>query len=152
MEDPPSNALQMMNTVIDVIRSMKRKRKSNRCIYDDSAFLEDGTKRSQELMERLTTINENEINSKKSMGEGENSRRKCAFNLKQYKKQLSFQRFRQQSKEEDSDKVFGEICDIRHSPYRIFKVGLIIIFRFFFNFQFGNFQRDDDFVKKILKR
>ena len=118
----------MMNTVIDVIRSVKRKRKSNRCIYDDSAFLEDGAKSGQELVDKLTTINENEINNKKSM-DGEstnNNRRKCTqkFNLKQYKKQLSFQRFRQQSKEDDSDKVFGEICDIRHSPYRIFKVCL----------------------------
>ena len=115
----------MMNTVIDVIRSVKRKRKSNRCIYDDSAFLEDGVKSGQELVDKLTTINENEINAKKSIGGGDNnSRRKCTqkFNLKQYKKQLSFQRFRQQSKEDDSDKVFGEICDIRHSPYRIFKV------------------------------
>ena len=114
------NILQMkMNTVINVIRTVKRKRNSNRCIYD-SAFLEEGAKSGQELVDKLTTINENEINKNSII----NDKRKCVhkFNLKQYKKQLSFQRFRQQSKEEDTDKVFGEICDIRHSPYRIFKV------------------------------
>lgn len=114
-----------MNTVINVIRTVKRKRNSNRCIYD-SAFLEDGTKSGQELVDKLTTINENDINdlNKKSTANSDASKRKCApkFNLKQYKKQLSFQRFRQQSKEDDSDKICGEICDIRHSPYRIFKV------------------------------
>lgn len=107
-----------LNTVINVIRSVKRKRNSNRCIYD-GAFLEDGSKNGQEVRDKLTTINENEKPNENNV-----NKKKCApkFNLKQCKKQLSFQRFRQQSKEDDSEKVFGEICDIRHSPYRIFKV------------------------------
>ena len=127
-----------MSTVINVIRSVKRKRNTNRCIYD-SAFLEDGAKSGQELCDKLATINENELNSKKSMANNENKRKCTTFNLKQYKKQLSFQRFRQQSKEDDSDKVFGEICDIRHSPYRIFKVIFFLNFLFYLSCYSTNF-------------